>query len=389
MFESLTNPGAAMVDAIIGAEHAVRRAQALQFEQIAALYRQRQQELAGFRGDAALAVIGELALARHISPGAAGTQFAAAITVEKLPSVLAALREGAISEPTLRAICREVDPLGLDDFPIFDAEIAPHLDGLTPRRAAELARSIVITLDSEAAALRAERARADQRVELHGEPDGVATLIVTGPAEHLVAAHRSLESWAFGLRSAGDPRTIGQIMVTTLVERLIGVAHADGLDVEIGIVIDAATLLGAADNPAELVGHGPIAPAVADELLAKAHRRFYRRLITDPIDGTLLARDPRRRFYDGPLAGHIRARDRHRCRQPGCDCRVRDIDHVLAYSDGGLTTTSNAQGLCRRSHVIKHLPGWKVTTSRDGTITWRTPTGHTYVSRMPAYRLTG
>lgn len=368
MFEPLTDAGAPMIDAIIEAERAARRAHAVQFEQIAALFSHRQEQPAGFRGDAALSVIGELSLARHISPGAAGTQFAVALTVQKLPGVLAALREGMISEPTVRAICREVDPLAIDDFPLFDGELAPHLDGLTPRRAAELARSIVISLDAEAADQRAERARADQRVEIHGEPDGVATLIVTGPAEQIVAAHRSLESWAFGLRATGDQRTVGQIMVATLTERLTGVVHADGLSVEIGIVIDAATLLGTADDPVELVGHGPI---------------------TDPVDGALIARDPRRRFYDGPLADHIRTRDRHRCRQPGCDCRIRDIDHVIAHAAGGPTTAANAQGLCRRSHTIKHLPGWHVTTAIDGTITWTTPTGHSYTSPTPGYARAG
>jgi hypothetical protein len=123
---------------------------------------------------------------------------------------------------------------------------------------------------------------------------------------------------------------------------------------------------------------------VADAIIANAHQAFYRRLITDPITQTLLARDERRRFFDGPLAGFVRDRDRHRCRQPGCDCRIRDIDHVKAYTDGGLTRDDNAQGICRRSHVIKHLPGWNVTTEPDGSITWRTPAGHTYRSKTPS-----
>lgn len=379
--------GASRVEVIAAAERVIRMAQAVQLEQIAALHRDRQVLLAGFRGDAALSVIGELALARHVSPGAAATQFGTAVGVESLPSVARALRDGVVSEPTVRAICREADPLHSEDRVVFDSEIAPLLPGLTPRRAAALARQIVIGIDAEAAAERAERARGESQVQLYSLADGIATLAVTGPAEQMVAAHGVLERWALGLRSAGDERSIGQIMCTTVVERITGVAHADGADVELGIVIDAATLLGTASNPAELVGYGPIAPAVADELIAKARRTWYRRLITEPVDGTLVARDPKRRFYDGPLAGHIRARDRHRCRQPGCECRIRDIDHVRGYADGGLTTIANAQSLCRRSHVIKHLPGWQVTTAIDGTITWRTPTGHTYVSRTPTYGL--
>ena len=36
------------------------------------------------------------------------------------------------------------------------------------------------------------------------------------------------------------------------------------------------------------------------------------------------------------------------------------------------------------SHIFKHLPGWKVSTNPDGSITWRTPSGHTYLSRVPS-----
>ena len=229
---------------------------------------------------------------------------------------------------------------------------------------------------------RAERNRADQRVSLHPEVDGVAILQVRGPAEQLLAAHRALTTWAKGLRATGEERSTGQIMCATLVERVTGLAHVDAIDIEVGIVLAADTLLGAGDNPAELDGYGPITPGLVDDLISRAHRTFYRRLITDPLDHTLVGRDPRRRRFDGPLNGFIRARDRHRCRQPGCDCGIGDIDHITAHTDGGPTTSGNGQGLCRRSHTLKHQPGWSVTSQGRDTI-WRTPTGHTYTSPAP------
>jgi hypothetical protein len=377
--------GASRIDAITGWDRVIRHAQAEQLKEINGLYEDRNRVIGAFReGDPALHVIGQVSLARNISPGAAGSQFGFALQLAKLPSVAAALHDGVLSEPTARAICRPVSGLSADDLIVFDAEIAPKLAGLTPRRAAALAERIVISLDPDWAAERAQRSREDVRVSLTAHPDGVASLLVQGPAELVTAAHRSLESFALGLRSAGDERTLEQIMCATLVERVTGASHVTDTTVEVGIVIDVATLLGAAGNPVELVGHGPIAPAIADDIIGNAHRAFYRRLITDPITQTLLARDERRRYFDGALAGFIRARDRHRCRQPGCDCRIRDVDHITAYTDGGPTRDDNGQGLCRRSHVIKHLPGWHVTTQTDGTTTWRTPTGHTYQSRAPS-----
>ena len=374
--------GAARIDATVAHERIIRAAQARQLAQINALYEERVAQVPFGSADPALSVIGEVAMARNVSPGAAGTQFATALGLAELPQTAAALEAGDVSEPTARAVVRETDALHRDDRIVLDAEIADALPGLTPGRAARLARHHVIALDADAAHERAERNRADQRVSLHPDVDGVAVLQVRGPAEQLVAVHRVLTGWAKGLRATGDERSVGQIMCATLVERVTGISHADGIDVEIGIAVGAHTLLGADDGPAELDGYGPIAPGLVDDLISRAHRAFYRRLITDPVDHTLIGRDPRRRRFDGPLNGFIRARDRHRCRQPGCDCRIGDIDHISDYANGGPTTSANGQGLCRRSHTLKHQPGWSVSTRGRDTV-WRTPTGHTYTSPAP------
>jgi len=374
--------GAARIDAIVAYERIIRAAQARQLAQINALYQERVEQIPFGSGDAALSVIGEVAMARSVSPGAAGNQFGSALGLAELPQTAAAFEAGQISEATVRAIVRETDALSVSDRIVLDAEIADHLPGLTPGRAARLARHHVIAIDADAAHERAERNRANQHVSLHPDVDGVAVLQVRGPAEQLGAAHRALTAWARGLRATGDGRSMGQIMCTTLVERVTGVAHADAIDVEIGITVSADSLVGTDDSPAEVDGYGPITPGLLDDVIAKAHRVFFRRLITDPVDDTLIGRDPRRRRFDGPLNGFIRARDRHRCRQPGCDCRIGDIDHIRAHADDGPTTEANGQGLCKRSHTLKHLPGWNVTSRGRDTI-WRTPTGHTYTSPAP------
>ena len=160
-------------------------------------------------------------------------------------------------------------------------------------------------------------------------------------------------------------------MCQTLVERVTGLAHADSLGVEVGLVMDAPTLIGDDGEPVDLVGYGPISPDVADDFIAKAPCASIRRLLVDPVDGTLVVREPRRRHFDRPTHAHIRTRDR-RCRQPGCDAKIRDGDHIHEYADGGLTVAANGQGLCERSHTIKSLPGWVVTTHGKATI-WTTP----------------
>jgi hypothetical protein len=252
---------------------------------------------------------------------------------------------------------------------------------MTTMQARQAAARIVIAIDAEAAYQRASANRADQRVSVTPDADGVATLHVRGPAEQILAAHKTLDDWATGLRSTGDPRTRGQIMSQTLVERVTGLQHPDDVDVEINLVLDAETLVANGTNPVDLEGYGPISPDVADEIIARAPRASVRRLLVDPVDGTLIVREPRRRRFDGPTSAHIKTRDR-RCRQPGCDLKIRHNDHIHAYERGGLTVRENGQGLCPRSHTLKHQPGWHVRSEGNATV-WRTPTGHEYRSEPP------
>jgi hypothetical protein len=375
--------GGSRIDVIAALEQLVRHATALQLEQVAALHAER----AGTGMDATLTVAGEVAMARGVSPSAGGTQLGHAVTLAAMPSVMAALRAGRLPVASAHAVSRECGGLGADDVAQADAELAPHLHDLTPRRAADLARHVVVGLDPEAAHERAARARADKRVELSPEPDGVAALWVRGPAEDVLTIRECLWHRAETARSAGDVRSVSQIMFDTLLTDVTGFTAASKPAVELQLVLDAPTLLGDdADEPVELVGYGPLTPAVAEQLVAHARDASVRRLLTDPVDGVLVARDPRRRRFTGSDTAFVRSRD-GRCRQPGCDCRVRHVDHVRAFAEGGPTVLENAQGLCVRSHTTKHLPGWSVQVrGRGRDVEWTTPTGHRYRSSVPPVR---
>ncbi|TFB52025.1 HNH endonuclease signature motif containing protein [Cryobacterium tagatosivorans] len=72
------------------------------------------------------------------------------------------------------------------------------------------------------------------------------------------------------------------------------------------------------------------------------------------------------------------------CRHPGCSRAASrsDIDHGLDWAFGGRTDHNNLAHLCPAGHALKHEAGWKVSQATDGTgtLTWTTPTGHTYVT---------
>jgi hypothetical protein len=379
--DAVLERGGHRVDAIVALDRGIRALQAEQLAQISRLHDEHVMLVGLAHGDPALSVIGEVSMARNIGPTAAGTQLGVAVKVARMPRVFELFSTGVISEPTVRAITNEVASLNVDDLVVADAELAPKLPGMTTVEARNAAARVVISIDAEAAHQRARTNRADQRVSLFPDKDGVAILQVRGPAEQLLAAHKTLDDYATGLRSTGDPRTRGQIMCQTLVERVTGLTYADTPDVEIQLVLDAKTLVAGGDTPVELTGYGPIAPDVADDIIARATRASVRRLLIDPIDGTLLVREPRRRRFDRTTSAHIRTRDQY-CRQPGCDLKVRHDDHIHAYENGGLSVKENGQGLCARSHTIKHQPGWTVTTTGKTTI-WKTPTGHEYRSTPP------
>ena len=165
------------------------------------------------------------------------------------------------------------------------------------------------------------------------------------------------------------------------VQRITGLKKATDATVEIGLVMTVGNLLDADDNPVTIPGFGPIPAHLARRIICSGGQTWIRRLFTDPIDHSLTDCDQRRRRFHGTLAKIITHRD-NRCRQPGCDSPIRHLDHILAFHTGGPTTKDNGQGLCTRSHTLKHQPGWKVQTN-GRQIDWTTPTGHTYASKRP------
>ncbi len=120
----------------------------------------------------------------------------------------------------------------------------------------------------------------------------------------------------------------------------------------------------------------PVPDAVARALAAGG---TWRRLVTDPLSGAVI--DVGRTRYRPPaaLADLVRARD-GACTHPGCTVPARrcDLDHITPWSGGGTTGLDNLTALCRTHHRLKHAPGWTLTRTPGGDLTWTTPTGARY-----------
>jgi hypothetical protein len=337
----------------------------------------------------------QIALACRISPFTGSRRLGTARALhDDLPGIRALLAAGRISEDTAQLVVAETTPLDPERRRLVDTRLcADGVERLPARRAAALARRIAYEADPAGYVARGRTARADRRVTLRPAPDTMSLFTGFLPVEQGVACLAALRRHTDALIAAGDARGRGQIMADTLVERVTGQARATDVNVEVGIVMSVDSLVEGTAGPdgpgsAEVVGHGPIPAGIARDLLRSTlGRRWSRRLFTMPDGGPLVGGDPRRRAFDGVLAGLIAVRDGGRCRDPYCDAPIRHIDHVLPYRAGGPTSFANGRGVCARGNYVRELPGWEVELVDDGlgrhphTVRTTTPTGHTYVSR--------
>ncbi|MCX6497994.1 MAG: HNH endonuclease signature motif containing protein, partial [Arthrobacter sp.] len=229
-----------------------------------------------------------------------------------------------------------------------------------------------------------------------------------------VAVHAALTRHADTFRSAGDERSRGQLVADALVERTTGTPGGIR-GIEIQLVMTDRTLFQSDSEPARLPAYGIVPAGWARALLQDAgggqgpdqvHGRrrrrgqstdgepaldvWLRRLYTAPGTGDLVGMDSRARIFPNGLRRFIQARD-DTCRTPYCDAPIRHLDHIVAWHNGGTTSSSNGAGLCEACNQTKEAPGWTA-QPRPGprhTLQLTTPTGHTYHSTAPPLPGTG
>jgi hypothetical protein len=336
----------------------------------------------------------QVGLARRDAPvrGSRHVGLAQALLTE-LPATLAALRAGDTSEGRATFVARETACLDPADRRAADAELGPQLAGLGDREVETAARKVAYRLDPRAFVDRTRGATADRTVTLRPAPDTMSYLTGFLPVAQGVAARTALSREADRLRAQGDPRSRGQIMADTLVERVTGQATAGSVPVEVHLVLSEATLLRGGDEPGELLGGGPLPAGAARDLVADPTATVWlRRVYARPTDGTLVAMDSQRRTFPTGLRRLLQVRDRT-CRTPWCGAPIRHADHVIPVAEGGTTSAANGQGLCEACNYTKQAAGWTTRPSpapagAGDRIEVTTPTGHTYPSHPPPLPIT-
>jgi len=78
-----------------------------------------------------------------------------------------------------------------------------------------------------------------------------------------------------------------------------------------------------------------------------------------------------------------------RCTAPGCGRPASrcDLDHTVAWDQGGITCECDLAPPCRHHHRAKQAEGWRLEQPEPGVLPWRTPAGRTYTTAPTSYPL--
>ncbi len=310
----------------------------------------------------------------------------------RLPKVGQAFRAGDIDYRAFQTIVFRTDL-------ITDAEVLAKVDA---QLAALLARCPAVTrgrlsvavdqvvADVDRDAVRRVAEAADGRfvdVDVIADGSGLAALAGSVLATAGRAFDRRLDELANTV-CAADPRTREQRRADAVGALVAGsdrlacgctsadctaAARSAPSKVVIHVVADQSTVDGTGHTPAVLLGAEGLIPASLIAELAKvATLRPLMRPSGRPESGYAPS---------AGLAEFVRCRDLT-CRAPGCDqpAVCCDLDHTVAYGDGGHTHASNLKCLCRKHHLLKTFWGWRDLQLPDGTVIWLLPDGHTYVT---------
>jgi len=348
-------------------------------------------------------VVSDVALSTHQSEFAVGARLGLVRRVgECLPKAWEALNAGRLTSAHLQKLYDVTREADADIAAQVDADVVPKAtaQGWDPPKLRDAARRALLRLDPEGAAERARKARRRSDVTYSPDDDDMAALIARGDAWTTRRMLDEVNRRADALRRDGDNRPLGELRFAAVAAAILndvpGIRHDQPEQAEQPakrrrtpkraqalVVIDLQTLLGLADHPGHLDGHGPISAELARRIALDS---MLRRLALDPLTGKPV--DVGRYSYrpSRGLRRWVEARDRH-CRFPGCRRRAVycDIDHETEWNQGGETSCDNCGLLCRRHHNYKTSKAWDCERDLDGNLTWTSPHGFTWTARAADY----
>jgi hypothetical protein len=343
------------------------------------------------RGDAVefaeRAAVADLAVRLNVAEATVRAHGHVARTLrERLPRLWGWFADGDVSTANAREAATIAVELPAETWSRFEDAIVDAARTLAPARFRTRARALRDKLQADSLAERHKIAEQERRTVVEHDRDGMGWLHAYLPSDKLAAVSAKLDGLAFEQFTDGDEtRTMPQLRADALVDLVTGAGSGSKVGVTVAITVPAMSLLGTSDEPALLEGVGPIDLETARRLCAEAPS--FTRLLTDPISGTVLQMDPRQYRPSAALKRWL-AILQSTCDFPGCGRRADhcDLDHTVAWADGGLTTAANLVHRCRKHHTMKHQTKWRVERQPgSGAAVWTSPTGYSRTADPPPF----
>ncbi|NOJ59973.1 HNH endonuclease signature motif containing protein [Arthrobacter sp. 260] len=224
-------------------------------------------------GEQGKGVGAQIALARRESPSRGSRLLGLArALVTEMPHTLAALHQGQLNEWRATLLVKETACLSAEDRAAVDEELAPDtgtFDGCGDRAIVASVKAASYRRDPRSVVNRAARAVTERCVSIRPAPDTMAYLTALLPVKEAVGTYAALSRHADTTRAAGDPRSRGQVMADTLVERVTGVPGGVSR-VELQVIMTDRALFEGDSEPARIPGYGIIGSHWARTLLQTA-----------------------------------------------------------------------------------------------------------------------
>jgi hypothetical protein len=345
--------------------------------------------------------------------------------VNELPSTLLALAEGRLGYRHAQILVDNSYGLDREAVRELETRMLPVAQKNTPSRFEQSVRKTRERLNPESMVERHVTAVAERGTELVPEQDGMVFYGAHLGAVAGVAIDNRITAIARSLQCDNELRTLTQLKADVFADILLdtSLVEADGrirttagrgadpafryrsIRPTVLVTVPAMTLLGrnaasggseagpsaaprgtevgrsaasrgraalGGTEPGAIEGYGPIDPATARQVASFS--KTFRRMLTDPVTGVVLAFDRKRYRIPKDLRTWLRVRD-GTCRFPGCNRRAGpcEIDHTEDWALGGGTNHDNLAHLCKKHHTIKGASTWTVVQLGGGRLRWTSP----------------
>jgi hypothetical protein len=341
---------------------------------------------------------------------------------DRLPNTWASLQTGQIDIDRAKVMADGLAALDDDVARRLDEELAEEAVESTRTRLRSRVKRAVRAADPDAHADRTKQAKDERRLEIWDNADETCDLVGRNmDAAEAHAIYNRLTAAATAMKGDGDQRTLGQIRADLQVALLRGTPLPEAVQRLLTDPHAAAVPCNAApaatDSPAAAQASSDLADVIAavEALIARALAEAADEQLSGLLDrarangklGTLtLWIGQAVKTINDALAGLVDAWCRHtgstpgahghdgyrppigmqrlvQARHPVCvfpTCNRSaihcDLDHTIAYDQGGRTCKCNLAPLCRTHHrVVKQHPTWTLFQPWPGLLIWVTPSG--------------